>query len=729
MKFPHFYQLESIDCGPACLRMVAKYYGKDFSLATVKKLCIVTRLGISLQDLIEGAEGLGFNVLPLSFGIEKIEEVPLPIVLHWRQEHYVVLYKIRRTKNDLVFYISDPAYGKVHVPSESFKREWLSDKVEGIGLAMEPTDRFYAMEPERREKFKTALTLKNLFLNIITENRGKAMVAFSLMLVAMACTWIFPVVFNRFVDQGVLGKNLGVINALLMAQLAIFVSQLIADSLSSILLLQINFKVSIQYLRSYLYKLIRLPLKIYDSKVSTDLLMRMDDNDRVQGFLTRQTVELVLSVLNIIIFSIILLMYSKESFLIFLVMVVFNIGWILSFLNRRKVLDYQRFSISSLTRNNINELIYQMSEIKINNAHSVKVSQWETFQGKHNAITLRALNLNYYQLIGTNFFNRIRDIFISGFCAYQVISAHMSFGVMITISFILGQLQSPVYNLLNIIRGLQDAMLSFERLEEIQKLEEENAFKPIQLATYPKLSISFRNVSFKYEGNYNPFVLNNISFSIPIGKVTAIVGSSGSGKSTIMKLLLSIYDPSAGDIYLDEDQVLRFVQPDSWRNKCGIVLQDGYIYSGTYIDNIALSDPAPDLNKVKEAARLACIDTFIEDSAMGYHTKIGTFGVGLSGGQRQRILIARAIYKDPDIIFLDEATSSLDANNEKRIVDNIMRFFKNKTLIIIAHRLSTVKNADQIIVLEKGKIVETGSHHALMTRKHTYHTLVQNQLA
>jgi ATP-binding cassette subfamily B protein len=727
MAFPHFHQLEARDCAPTCLHIIAKYYGKNYSIEELKDKCAVSKQGVSLQDIIDGAEKIGFNTLSIQLTPDKINEIPLPAILHWRQEHYVVLYKITKSKNGLLFYISDPSFGKVSLAEDIFHKQWVGNSDQGVALLLEPSEDFESKIPELSPKWNPFSKLAKNFFYVFRQDAVKSTASIVLIIIAMVATWLFPTLFRKMIDEGVSGKNIHIVFVLLFTQLIIFISQIIADSLSSILLLQINYKVSLHFLVDYLHKLIKLPLKIFDNKVNSDLMMRMDDNERIQSFLTHNVLDFVISFITLTIFTAMLFYYNEDSFYIFFFFSLFSVGWTILFLNKRKILDYARFAVSSETRNNIYELITEMPEIKINNAHHNKISQWEQLQDRLNLINIKALFLNYYQLIGSNFFNRIKDIFITGVCAYFVIQGKMTIGVMLTIGYLLGQLGRPIETIINVIRGLQDAQLSISRLYDILRLGEENEGKNYFLTNSPSYQIYLNNVSFKYEGSFNPLVLENISMTIPIGKVTAIVGSSGSGKTTLMKLLLAIYPPTQGSVHLDYKDLSQ-IFPDSWRDKCGVVLQDGFIYSGTYAENIALADAVPDIEKIAEAAKTACIHDFINSLPMKYNTKIGKSGVNLSGGQKQRLLIARAVYKNPEFLFFDEATSSLDANNEMQILNNLQSFFKGRTVLVIAHRLSTVKNADQIIVLEKGRIVECANHDELIKAKGRYFELVKNQL-
>jgi len=727
MRFPHYHQLDARDCGPTCLKIIAKFYGKKYSVEELKDNCSVTRQGVSFQDLIDGAGKMGFDTLSLEIPVDKITDIPLPVILFWRQEHYVVLYKIKKDKSGLLFYISDPSFGKISLSSELFFKQWMGTSDKGVALLLEPNENFESKIPIEVPYWNPVLKVGHNFLSVLKKEYLKVIVASVLIIVSMGFTWYLPTLFRRTIDEGISQKNLTIVYGLLGTQLIIFLSQVFSDSISSVLLMQLNFKISLKFLVEYLHKLIRLPVKIFDNKINSDLMMRMDDNDRIQSFLTHYSLEFLLSSISLAVFAAMLYHYNVVAFLVFFALSSLSIIWTLSFLSKRKILDYSRFSISSETRNNIYELITEMPEIKINNAHKNKIHQWETLQSKLNRINLKSLYLNYYQLIGSNFFNRIKDIIITGVCAFFVIHNAMTLGVMLTIGYILGQLNRPIENIINIIKGMQDAKLSFNRLYDIQRLTDEDTGRTDKLSENRGSAIILDSVSFKYEGSFNPYVLKDISLTIPLGKITAIVGSSGSGKTTLLKLLLSIYSPTIGEIKIGS-QNLNDLVAENWRSKCGVVLQDGFIYSNTYAQNIALADEDPDMNKVIAASKLACIDNFIESLPLKYNTVIGNSGTGLSGGQKQRILIARAVYKNPDFIFLDEATSSLDATNEKQILNNLQNFFVGRTVVIIAHRLSTVKNADKIVVLENGELVEVDNHVELVKAKGKYYELVKNQL-
>ena len=539
---------------------------------------------------------------------------------------------------------------------------------------------------------------------------------------------MIPVLLRKIVDDGIVAKSFTTTMTLLMMQLVFFGSYSISNAMSTLILTKMNFTLSLKYIGEYLYKLLRLPIKIFDNRLNTDLINRMEDQERIQGFLTYKGIEILIALINLVVFSCLLFYYSKLSFLVFLFLSVLTIVWSVLFLEKRKRLEYDRFYMRSENKNTVYEIVNGMPEIKLNAAEESQIAKWEKSQSKLNNISLSSLYLNYYQITGGTFFNKLRDIIIMGICAYFIISSNdLTIGTMMTISYILGQLSGPVSQLTGIMSSMQDTVNSIERLEEIQKKEDEDntckVFPPVQLSC----GIKVTKVHFKYINNASKYVINDVSFNIPRGKVTAIVGASGCGKTTLVKLLLSFYYPQLGDIYLDGVK-LSEINSHEWRKMCGVVMQNGYIFSGTVAENIALAELAPDMERVRNAAKLACIDDFVETLPMKYQTKIGKVGLEISGGQRQRILIARAIYKNPQFIILDEATSSLDANNERLILKNLDEFFHGKTVVIVAHRLSTVKNADNIIVMDRGRIVEQGTHEKLAHARGLYYELVRNQL-
>lgn len=725
MKFPIYYQLESIDCGPACIQMIAAYYKKKYALNQLKEYCHVTRLGVSLQDIVSGCEKIGLHAVPVQITVDEIQRMPLPSILYWRQEHFVVLYKIKKKKDSLLYFIADPAYGHVVLSESEFLRPWIGENQTGIAIPIEPSPEFYSIDSDKPEG--SISKISRLIQSIYDENKIKFLFVSILSFIGMATNWAIPVLFQQMIDLGIGGKDLNLLILILVAQLAFFIGNTLSSTFVNVILTNLGFKTSVHLLSSYIVKLIRLPIAFFDTKLNTDLIQRMDDQQRLQDFLINHLFNFFFSILNLLVFSFILLYYNLQVFLIFVFFALASILWTKFFLTKRKILDYSRFSILSESKNNIYELITGMSEVKINSAQNTKVSAWRKIQLKINEIGLKSLYLSYYMSTGSSFLSRLKDVLIIGFCASLVIKNEMTLGVLLGINYVLGQLTTPLNQLIEFIRNAQDAKLSYERLNEIQEKEEEDGSLIKLSSSRIQDAFRFSDASFKYEASFSPYVLNNVNIEIHRGKVTAIVGASGSGKTTLLKLLLAFYYPQKGKIYLNNIE-MSALNADEWRKKCGVVMQDGYIFSGTIAENIAIADEQPNMENLQKAAQIACIDEFINRLPMKYNTKIGKSGIDLSGGQKQRILIARAVYRNPEFIFFDEATSSLDANNEMEIMQNLKDFYKGKTVVIIAHRLSTVKDADNIIVLDKGCVAEQGTHAELAALKGKYYHLVKNQL-
>jgi ATP-binding cassette subfamily B protein len=470
----------------------------------------------------------------------------------------------------------------------------------------------------------------------------------------------------------------------------------------------------------------RLPISYFDTRLNTDTLQRLSDQEKMKDFITWKGLDLLICILNITVFSVLLFTINPYVFILYAFLSILSVVWVSFFLKLRATIEYSLFLRQSENSNHLYEFIMNMPEIRVNNAQTNIITNIISIQKKLNALELRSLFLNMYQLAGTGFLSKLKEIIAVAICSYLILNDKMSIGEMLSVTYILGQLNSPIHSLVGFIRDTQDANIAQKRVNDVYYESDENDSKKISISSEISL-LSVRNTFFKYPGSFNPFVLTNISFDIPINKTTAIVGQSGSGKTTLLKLLLSYYSPCQGSILLN-DQPLHNYNSDEWRQLCGVVAQEGYIFSSTIAENIAIADPHFDIKKIETAARIACIDSFVNGLPMGYSTKVGNVGIHLSGGQKQRLLIARAVYQNPKFIFFDEATSSLDANNELAIMNNLQEFFRGKTVVIIAHRLSTVKNADTIVVLDAGKIVEQGTHSELTLRKGHYYELVKNQL-
>ncbi|MEM9916712.1 MAG: peptidase domain-containing ABC transporter [Bacteroidota bacterium] len=723
-KFPVFRQLEQTDCGPSCLRMVSTYFGKPYSLEELRELCGVTRLGVSLRDVSRGASAIGLDNGTVKVDLQTLkEEVPLPCILHWRQEHFVVLYEIKKNRKD-AFLIADPGFGKIKLTEEQFVKDWNPQDGRGIAMIIQPSEDFTAIQPKIPIHSHWKRSWNFLVHYLTSHKRTLGGVAVTLLITA-AITWVFPVLMQKLIDDGVMAKDMNFVWVILLAQLMLFVGKGVLDWVRGIVLIRVSMKISIDIIANFIKKLIRLPIGFFDTKLHTDILQRVEDQNKIENFISYKVLSSIFSMLSLIVLSVLLFYYNSMVFGIFLVLTLASVAWMWQFLERRKFLDYSRFSLQYQDQNNLYELVTGMPEIKINSAQDVKVEEWQNVQEKLYKLKIKALNLNQQQLLGVNMITQVKNILITFLCSYFVIQDMMSLGILMSISYIVGQLSGPVDDLVMFFLGAQDAKLSFDRMDEIQRKEDEDSEKK-RINKFCD-SIEIKKLYFKYQGMNSPYVLKNLNIHIPIGKKTAIVGASGSGKTTLMKLLLKFYNPTRGSIKIDEVG-LSTINADYFRSNCGVVMQDGFIYSGTIASNIALGDKVPNLERVRWAAKIACINEFVDGLVLNYHTKIGQAGLDLSGGQKQRLLIARAVYKNPDFLFFDEATSALDAANEKMIVDNLQTFMEGKTVVVIAHRLSTVQDADQIIVLDKGEVVEYGSHFELSMNHGYYYNLIKNQL-
>lgn len=713
-----------MDCGATCLRMVTKHYEKSISLQQIRELSSTTREGSSLLGLSEAAEKIGFRTMGVKVSYEKLlEDAPLPCIAHWNQSHFVVIYKI---KKDSV-YIADPAHGLLKYNKVDFLKLWKSDVNEGILLLLEPTPEFYSENnsdgiKESKPKgflflFKYLFRYKKLLIQLII-----GLLAGSLLQL------VFPFLTQSIVDIGVQNNDVKFIYLILFAQLMLFAGKTTIEIIRSWILMHISSRINISLVSDFFVKLMKLPISFFDVKMTGDIMQRINDHHRIENFLTSTSLNVLFSFVNLIVFSFVLAYYNLTIFSVFIGGSLLYFLWILFFLKRRADLDFKRFQQNAQNQSKVMELITGMQEIKLHNAERQKRWQWENIQVRLFKINIKGLVLEQTQNAGSNLINELKNIFITFLSAKLVIDGQITLGMMLSISYIIGQLNSPIMQLVAFTQSLQDAKLSLERLSEIHiKENEESSTNETSSEIEKDAPIGLKNVSFQYTGMIGDMVLNNLDLIIPANKITAIVGTSGSGKTTLMKLLLKFYDPIKGEIKVAH-QNLNAISPKAWRDKCGVVMQEGYIFSDTIANNIAVGVEHIDKEKLRNAVTIANIKEHIESLPLGYNTKIGMEGIGLSTGQKQRILIARAVYKNPDYLFFDEATSALDANNEKVIMNNLDQFFKGKTVVVIAHRLSTVKNADQIVVLDKGKIIELGNHAELTTKKGSYYDLVKNQL-
>nr|WP_319570096.1 peptidase domain-containing ABC transporter [uncultured Draconibacterium sp.] len=726
-RFPVYRQLEANDCGPTCLQIICAYYKKRIDLRELRKLCGTTRVGTTILDIMNGAKKLGLQTFTIKTKREELHGMPLPSILYWNQEHFVVLYEIVRLKDKTFYKIVDPSFGKVKLNENDFNKSYFGNLDYGISLVLETTSEFHNIK-EKKSNFIAQIGSFAQYVKPIVLNRRLQFI-FSILLacLAMVANWLVPIVFQKIIDNGIGNKDIGLIKILALSQLCLFLGYILANNFSSIFLTKIGFKLGISFLTRYINKLIKLSINFFDTKSNSDLIQLTDDQENIKSFFTHDCINFLFAITNLLVFSGILIYYELRIFLFFALTSILSFLWTYSFLKRRRELNYMRFSMSSESRNNIYELVNGMKEIKINNAQKQKVNQIQQNQEKLNEYNLKTIYLNFKNSFGVSLFSRINDVAIILFCSHLIIQNTMTIGIMMSISYLLGQLNTPFSQIINFIQSSQEVGLSITRFQDIQAMEEEN-HSSTQIIPNPLVAgFHLEKLSFKYEGSYNPYVLNNITLDIPKGMTTAIVGTSGSGKTTLLKLLLGFYYPQKGDIFIDGVKMTN-LNSDEWRKKCGVVMQDGYLFSGTIRDNISFGDKENNIQKLEKSSQIACIDDFIKKLPMGYDTKIGNTGIELSGGQRQRLLIARAVYKNPELIFFDEATSFLDSYYESKIIQNLKQFYLGKTVVIIAHRLSTVKDADKIIVLDDGSIAEEGNHIELATMRGKYYNLVQNQL-
>ena len=739
-KFPFYCQLDEMDCGPTCVRMIAHFYGKKYPIQYLRDNSYILKTGVSLLGISQLAESIGMESKSLMLSVKDLENTKMfPCILHWNQNHFVVLRKITKKhfSKKSVYHLADPAHGFIKLSKEKFIKSWLAYENIGVTLFLKPTNKFYKHTPPEESK----LVLKHLFKYLIPYKK-KIAILFLLLLLGSGLTLIFPFLTEAMIDKGVNMKDLNFVFIILLSQLGIFLGSITIEIIRNWLTLYIGTHLSITIVSDFLKKMLQLPIKFFDTKMTGDIHQRIEDNERIENFLTSQSLTTFFSILTFSVFFGVLWYYDVKILILYLTLTIFSVSWSFYWLKKRTVLDYLSFQQRSENQESIYEMLNGVTEMKLNQFEEFKRIKWKNIQHKLFKTNIRILKIDQIQLSGFNFLNQIKNIVVTFLAATYVVQDKMTLGALLSVSYIIGQMNSPVNQLVSFFRSLQDAKLSLERLNEVQNYpteEQQNQKKLALILTSNKpqknhaknrkkvLGIQLNNVSFQYEGPKSPFVLKNINLHIPDGKVTAIVGASGSGKTTLMKLLLRFYDPINGEIFYDQDDILT-LSPKNIRENTGVVMQDGYIFSDTIERNVATKDKEINQEQLKKATQIANIEEFVESLPLKYKTKIGDSGSSLSGGQEQRILIARAVYKNPHYIFFDEATSALDAENEKIIHNNLQEFFKGKTVIIIAHRLSTVKNANNIIVLKKGKIIEQGTHKELVNKKAEYYNLVKNQL-
>lgn len=722
-RFPVEYQMDSQDCGPASLKIIAKHFGKFYSLQMLRDRCGITKEGVSLLDLSTGAESIGLRSLAIKCTIDDVvNSIPFPAIIFWKDSHFVVVYGADKK----YIWVSDPAKGRIKYTHEEFRKGWYQkDENQGILLAVEPMADFKDSKAEKEQRKNSFSTILKYFFPY---KRNFTLILI-IMLVVTLLQGVLPFISKAVIDVGIKTSDVNFINMVLIGNIAILLSVMIFNVLRDWVLMHITSRVNIALISDYLIKLMKLPVTFFENKLLGDILQRAQDHERIRNFVMNNSLALIFSTLTFVIFAVILLVYNAIIFYIFLAGSILYVLWVLLFLSIRKKLDWEYFELISKNQSYWVETVSAIQDIKIYNYEKYRRWKWEEIQARLYHVNKRVLTVTNVQNLGAQFIESIKNMAIVFFCAMAVIKGEITFGVMISTQFIIGMLNGPLIQFINFVVSGQYAKISFLRINEIRQLEDEDELLTIGTNTtiVPEdKSITLENVHFQYTVN-SPLVLRNVYLRIPENKITAIVGGSGSGKSTLLKLLVRLYKPTYGDIKIGGMNV-NLINLRQWREMCGVVMQDGKTFNDTIINNIVLDDEHIDYEKLREVCRLAQIETEINEMPKGFETMIGENGRGLSGGQKQRLLIARALYRDPQLLFLDEATNSLDVINERKIVDALNGAFKDRTVIVVAHRLSTIRNADQIVVLDKGFIVEIGNHESLMEKKGHYHALVSSQM-
>lgn len=735
-KIKAYQQLEHSDCGLVCIRIIARYFGKSVGMQRLRDISDMNREGISVADIRGVLSRLGIFSYALKLPFGELMKMPLPAILFWNQSHFVVLHKVRHTRKGIRFDICDPSRGKMSLTEEEVRSHWLSSagrgkddtdsaaEAFGVAVLCAPDENFSTEKDGCDDDAAAKWGILRLMRETCMANRRRFLAIIALSVLCLVADICMPLLFQKTVDSGIQGRDIGLIWILVASQLLIFAGNFMSNQGVDYLLTRLGLKVGLEMMNDYLHKLVGRPLEFFDRKVNSDLIQKTEDQNRIRDFMVGMPNTFLLMALNLVVFSGLLIYYNIWIFLFFLVMTSATILWGTLFLRKRKSIDYTYSCCAAENRNNLYELINGVAEIKVNCAQHKKVSAWKQLQSRIIDLSKRSYTVQMLMSSGSSVISRSRDLAVTGICATLIVEGQMSIGVMMTISYLTGRLAGSFGNLTPMIQSLQDTSISLERVKEIHDTE---PCPQDELPSTDDLSLKLEDVSFKYPGSHTPMVLKGISMEIPQGSTVALVGASGCGKSTLIKLLLNLYVPtegsiSAGGITLES----RF--QEAWLAHCGLVSQSGTVFSTSILENIAISDPEPDRERVREVARIACIADFIDTLPMGYDTKLGVAGIELSGGQKQRLFIARALYRNPDILMLDEATSSLDAATEASIVGNLRRHCKGKTLVIAAHRLSTVRDADRIVCMEDGMVTESGTHGELMAHGGEYASLIARQL-
>lgn len=725
-KFPFVRQHDIMQCGVACLTMVCRYFGLDIELDDVGELCFTSKRGTTLLEISTAAGELGLDTIAAKLTIDELAKCPMPCILYWDQHHFVVLY---RTDGTRFFYIADPGKGLVKYSRKEFEQHWLSLSLNGerrgIGMTLQPSSNFDANIYHRKEM--SGKGSWHLLTDSLAAYRKPFVYIAIVMFLGSMLQMVLPFLTQSIVDVGIKEQNIGFIWLIMLGEFIIVLGKTVMDFVRRRILLHISMNINIKLVGEFFLKLLRLPMAFFDTKLLGDLLQRMNDHNRVQTFLTTQFLGMAFSVLTFIVFGIVLLVYNRLVFIVFMLGSLVYAVWVAVFLGKRKILDYELFDRQGECQNKTYQLVTSMQEIKLQNCEQRRTEEWQERQRELFDVQLKSLRLQQSQEGGAVFINELKNILVTVLSATAVINGSMTLGGMLAIQFVIGQLNSPVSQMVAFVYSLQDVKISLDRINEVHlRREEDEGCKSMDIEKTTS-DIFVTNLSFKYTPNAIENILDDISINIPKGKITAIVGASGCGKTTLIKLFLGYYKLSKGMISIG-NQDLMSVNMKAWRRRCGVVMQDGVIFSESIARNIAVDDGCIDYERLKKAAYIANVTDFVERFPLKYDTIIGNDGIQLSKGQKQRILIARAVYKNPDYIFLDEATNSLDATNEYEIVDKLSEFYSGRTVVVVAHRMSTIRNAEQIIVMKHGRIVEVGTHDTLLANHAYYYELVKSQI-